>query len=55
MAIIIIVHMNTAETLFCDNCNKGITEGEDAFLDLDYMRESPRKVYCGVCKEEKYP
>ena len=55
MAIIIKVTLKAGEKLICEKCGKEIVEGEISFLDLDLMRESPRTIYCEICKEGEYP
>ena len=55
MAVIIIVNLKAGEKLVCEGCGKEIMGNEIAFLDLDVMRESPKKIYCDVCKESEYP
>ena len=55
MAILIEVTLKANEKLICEGCSKELVENDAAFLDLDLMRESPRKIYCSPCKEIEYP
>jgi len=55
MAVIITVVLKANEKLICEKCEHEIIEGESAFLDLDFMREVPKKIYCEPCREQAYP
>jgi len=55
MAVLIKVVLKQNEKLICEECGLEIVEGNTAVLDLNYMRESPKKIYCDVCKESEYP
>ena len=55
MPVIITVDMKAEEKLICGQCGHEIVESETAFLDLDSMRESPKKIYCDICRGEAYP
>jgi len=55
MAVIITINLKVGERLICEKCGKEVTENGVAFLDLDLMREAPKKVYCSVCRKEIYP
>ena len=55
MAVIITVILKANEKLICEECKHEMTEDEIAFLDLDLMRESPKKIYCEPCREQVYP
>ena len=55
MAVIITVVLKTNEKLICEVCSHEIIEGESAYLDLNTMRESPKKIYCETCREQAYP
>ena len=50
MAVLIKVLLKQNEKLICEECGHEIVEGETAILDLDYMRESPEKIYCSSCR-----
>jgi len=50
MAVLIKVTLKQGEKLICESCGHEIIEGETAVLDLDYMRESPKKIYCTDCR-----
>uniref|UniRef100_A0A6M3K1K9 Uncharacterized protein n=1 Tax=viral metagenome TaxID=1070528 RepID=A0A6M3K1K9_9ZZZZ len=50
MAILIKVLLKQNEKLICEGCGHEIVEGEIAVLDLDYMREFPKKIYCLNCR-----
>jgi len=50
MAILIKVLLKQNEKLICEECGYEVIEGETAVLDLEYMRESPQKIYCSSCR-----
>ena len=50
MAILIKVLLKQNEKLICEECGHEVIEGETAVLDLEYMRESPQKIYCSNCR-----
>ena len=55
MAVIVTVLLKANEKLICEECEHEIIESESAFLDLDTMRVSPKKIYCETCREQVYP
>ena len=50
MAVLIKIILKQNEKLICEECEHEIVEGEMAVLDLDYMREAPKKTYCSNCR-----
>jgi len=50
MAVLIKVLLKQNEKLICEECGHEIVAGEIAILDLNYMRESPEKIYCSSCR-----
>ena len=50
MAVLIKVTLRQNEKLICEECEHEMVEGETAVLELDYMRESPKKIYCSNCR-----
>ena len=55
MPVIIEVQLKAQERLVCEECGGAILEGEIAYLDLDWYRQSPKVTYCEPCKEAEYP
>ena len=55
MPVIITMILKPGEKIICEKCSKKIIENETAFLDLNWYRETPEKVYCNLCKEKVYP
>ena len=50
MAVLIKVILKQNEKLICEECGYETVESETAVLDLNYMRESPEKIYCSNCR-----
>jgi len=50
MAVLIKVLLKQNEKLICEECGHETVEGETAVLDLEYMREFPKKIYCSICR-----